>query len=157
MEFRDDVEARAFGNQVIRDLIGTRAEHYYGWTLDIAEGERALPAFPSCPPTEVTYACGGGLRIAFNSCSHKVSGLRSPDFASSIILVAMACLTPSSLSPIRRAMQTISKATPRTRLSSGSNRAPLRNGVIVMVRSYWQAGAPPNSQPPTPGADCRCR
>ena len=34
MEFRDDVEARAFGNQVIRDLIGTRAEHYYGWTLD---------------------------------------------------------------------------------------------------------------------------
>ena len=34
MEFRDDVEARAFGYQVIRDLIGTRAEHYYGWTLD---------------------------------------------------------------------------------------------------------------------------
>jgi hypothetical protein len=27
MEFRDDVEARAFGNQVIRDLIGTQAEH----------------------------------------------------------------------------------------------------------------------------------
>jgi hypothetical protein len=42
MEFRDDVEARAFGNQVIRDLIGTRAEHYYGWTLDIAEGEAAI-------------------------------------------------------------------------------------------------------------------
>jgi hypothetical protein len=38
----------------------------------------------------------------------------------------------SSLSPIRRAMQTISKATPRTRLSSGSNRSPLRNGVIGM-------------------------
>ena len=45
--FRDDVEARAFGNQVIRDLIGTRAEHYYGWTLDIAEGERALPSMPA--------------------------------------------------------------------------------------------------------------
>ena len=47
MELRDDVEARAFGNQVIRDLIGTRAEHYYGWTLDIAEGERALPSMPA--------------------------------------------------------------------------------------------------------------
>ena len=47
MEFRDDVEARAFGNQVIRDLIGTRAEHYYGWTLDIAKGERALPSMPA--------------------------------------------------------------------------------------------------------------
>ena len=49
MEFRDDVEARAFGNQVIRDLIGTRAEHYYGWTLDIAEGERGLPSIPFVP------------------------------------------------------------------------------------------------------------
>jgi hypothetical protein len=49
MEFRDDVEACAFGNQVIRDLIGTRAEHYYGWTLDIAEGERALPSIPFVP------------------------------------------------------------------------------------------------------------
>jgi hypothetical protein len=47
MEFRDDVEARPFDNQVIRDLIGTRAEHYYSWTLDIAEGERALPSMPA--------------------------------------------------------------------------------------------------------------
>ena len=45
----DEVEARAFGNQVIRDLIGTQAEHYYGWTLDIAEGERALPSIPFVP------------------------------------------------------------------------------------------------------------
>jgi hypothetical protein len=44
-----DVEARAFGNRVIRDLIGTQAEHYYGWTLDIAEGERALPSIPFVP------------------------------------------------------------------------------------------------------------
>jgi hypothetical protein len=49
MEFRDDVEARAFGNQVIRDLIRTRAEHYYGWTLDIAEDERALRSIPFVP------------------------------------------------------------------------------------------------------------
>jgi hypothetical protein len=38
MAFRDDVEARAFASQVIRDLIGTRAERYFGWTLEIAEG-----------------------------------------------------------------------------------------------------------------------
>ena len=49
MDFRDDVEARAFGNQVIRDLTGTRAEHHYGWTLDIAEGERGLPSIPFVP------------------------------------------------------------------------------------------------------------
>ena len=46
MEFRNDVEARAFANQVIRDLIGTQAERYLGWTLEIAEGERALPSIP---------------------------------------------------------------------------------------------------------------
>src|SRR5258705_12902045 len=27
------------------------------------------------------YTCGGGLRMSFNACSHKVSGLRSPAFA----------------------------------------------------------------------------
>ena len=35
----------------------------------------------------------------------------------------------------RSAMQVISKATPRTRLVSGSYRSPLRNGVIGMTRS----------------------
>jgi hypothetical protein len=60
MEFRDDVEARALGNQVIQDLIGTRAEHYYGWTLDIAEGERALPSIPFVP------ANWGGLLSPFH-------------------------------------------------------------------------------------------
>ena len=49
MEFRDDAEARAFASQVIRDLIGTQAERYYGWTLDIAEGERGLPSIPFVP------------------------------------------------------------------------------------------------------------
>ena len=46
MEFRDDVQARAFANQVIRDLIGTQADRYLGWRLDIAEGERTLPSIP---------------------------------------------------------------------------------------------------------------
>jgi hypothetical protein len=45
-EFRDDVEARAFGNRVIRDLTRTQAEFYVGWTLDIFEGERALRSVP---------------------------------------------------------------------------------------------------------------
>ena len=34
---------------MIRDLTGTRAEHYYGWTLDIAEGEIGLPSIPFVP------------------------------------------------------------------------------------------------------------
>jgi hypothetical protein len=47
--------------------------------------------------------------------------------------VAIACLTPSSQSPVRRPMQTISNATRRTRSPSKSNRSPLRNGVIGMA------------------------
>jgi hypothetical protein len=29
-----------------RDLIGTQADRYLGWRLDIAEGERTLPSIP---------------------------------------------------------------------------------------------------------------
>jgi hypothetical protein len=65
---------------------------------------------------------------AANACSHNTSGLRSPALASSMILMAMACLTLSSQSPVRKAMQVISRATPRTRLVSRSNRSPLRKG-----------------------------
>ena len=35
--------------------------------------------------------------MSFNACSHRISGLCSPAFASSMILLAMACLTPSSV------------------------------------------------------------
>src|SRR3981081_2925868 len=55
MEFRDEVEARAFANQVIRDLIETQAELYLGWTLDIYEGERALPSIPFVTANCVGY------------------------------------------------------------------------------------------------------
>jgi hypothetical protein len=48
-------------------------------------------------------------RMAANACSHNRSGLRSPALASSMILMAMACLTPSSQSPVRKAMQVISR------------------------------------------------
>jgi hypothetical protein len=40
--------------------------------------------------------------------------------ASAMSFVAIACLTPSSHSPVRRAMQSISNATLRTRLLSRS-------------------------------------
>jgi hypothetical protein len=77
--------------------------------------------------------------MSCNACSHKISGLRSPDPASSMIFAAMARWTPSSQSPTRKAMQTISKAMPRTRLSSESNRWPLMNGVIGMGASTAQS------------------
>ena len=48
---------------------------------------------------------GGGVLISLNACSHKISGLRSPAFARSMIFAAMARLTPSSQSPTLRAMQ----------------------------------------------------
>jgi hypothetical protein len=68
-----------------------------------------------------------GRRMSFNVSSHKISGLRSPALKSAMSFVAMACLMSSSQSPVRRAMQTISSATLRTRVLSGSNRSPLRS------------------------------
>src|SRR5262249_1197019 len=50
-----------------------------------------------------------------NARAHSRSGLRSPDFERSMILSAIACLTSSSQSPVRRPMQTCSNATPRMR------------------------------------------
>ena len=43
-----------------------------------------------------------GLRMSLNACSHSTSGLRSPAFASAMILSAMACLTSLAQSPTRK-------------------------------------------------------
>jgi hypothetical protein len=43
------------------------------------------------------------------------SAMAVSEGASAMSFVAIACLTPSSQSPVRRPMQTISNATPRTR------------------------------------------
>jgi hypothetical protein len=77
------------------------------------------------------YSCGP--RLSFNARSHKMSGLRSPPFASSMIFGTIACLTSSAQSPVRRAIQVISRATPRARSVSGSNRETLRYGWMGMV------------------------
>ena len=82
-----------------------------------------------------------GRRMSFNVSSHKISGLRSPALTSAMSFVAMACLMSSSQSPVRRAMQTISSATLRTRVLSGSNRSPLRNGMIGMACSLITGGS----------------
>src|ERR1700730_18069178 len=57
--------------------------------------------------------------MSFNTSSHKISGLRSPALASAMSVVGTACLTPSSHSPVRRAMQSISNATLRNAYSLG--------------------------------------
>jgi hypothetical protein len=38
----DDHAARAFGNDVISDMLGDSAVQYAGWTMDITEGGRAV-------------------------------------------------------------------------------------------------------------------
>src|SRR5215472_9797496 len=88
------------------------------------------------PPQRASAAYICGSRMPFKARSHNRSGLRSPVFASSMILFAIACLTSSSQSPVRRAMQTCSSATPRIRLVSGSKRWPLRNWVIGMASDF---------------------
>src|SRR5262245_16861962 len=59
-----------------------------------------------------------GWRMSSKARSHSRSGLRSPVFASSMILFAIAWPTLSSQSPVRSAMQTCSNATPRMRIVS---------------------------------------
>jgi len=71
--------------------------------------------------------------------------------------VAIACLTPSSQSPVRRAMQTISNAIPRTRCPSKSKRSPLRNGVIGMRALPWYRRERDGSLSHRRLAQCRCR
>src|SRR5262249_13985188 len=89
----------------------------------------------SCEPHYDGSASICGLRMSFNTCSQSMSGLRSPALARAMILLAMACLTSSAQSPVRRATQVSSKATPRTRVVSGSKSLPLRNEVIGMALS----------------------
>jgi hypothetical protein len=71
----------------------------------------------------------GGWRMSFNASSHNISGLRSPALASAMSFVAIACLTPSSQSPVRSAMQTISSATLSTLTS---NRTPTSSAIDLI-------------------------
>jgi hypothetical protein len=50
MALADDGKALAFGRQVIRDLMREGAEQYAGWTMNVAEDERAVASIPfDCP------------------------------------------------------------------------------------------------------------
>src|SRR5262249_41821925 len=94
-----------------------------------------------------------GWRISSKARSHNRSGLHSPVFASAMILFAIACLTSSAQSPIRRPMQTCSNATPRTRNGSWSNCSRFKKGLIgIRGSASSQAGARSVSQPPTPAS-----
>jgi hypothetical protein len=42
MALVDDAEARAFGKQVIEDLLDEDDGHCSGWTLEITEGDRRV-------------------------------------------------------------------------------------------------------------------
>jgi hypothetical protein len=50
MALADDGMALAFGKQVIRDLMREGAEQYAGWTMNVAQDERAVATIPfDCP------------------------------------------------------------------------------------------------------------
>ena len=46
MALADDGKALAFGKQVIRDLMREGAEQYTGWTMEVAQDERAVASVP---------------------------------------------------------------------------------------------------------------
>ncbi len=64
----------------------------------------------------------------FSAASHKTSTLRSPDFASSMILAAIASSARWTRCGARRAARAISNAMPMRRVVSGSNIWPSKNG-----------------------------
>jgi hypothetical protein len=50
MALADDGKALAFGKQVIRDLMREGAEQYGGWTMNVAQDERAVASIAfDCP------------------------------------------------------------------------------------------------------------
>ena len=42
MDLRDDADAQSFASRVIRDMMGTCARFYSGWTMDITAHNRAV-------------------------------------------------------------------------------------------------------------------
>jgi hypothetical protein len=46
MGLADDGKALTFGKQVIRDLMREGAEQYAGWTMEVAQDERAVASIP---------------------------------------------------------------------------------------------------------------
>src|ERR1700731_3037139 len=87
------------------------------------------------PARRGSYKCGGSLRRSSSTRSQSLSGLRTPFFASSMILLATASWATSGRLVYLRAAHVISNATLMTRLASGSNLEPSKNLVMVMIRS----------------------
>jgi hypothetical protein len=52
IDLRNEDAALAFGNDAISDMMCGNSDQYVGWTMDIAEGQRAVcsVAFPSAAP-----------------------------------------------------------------------------------------------------------
>ena len=46
VELPDDVTARAFGQRIIEELNNGEAGEYFGWTLDIKDGDRLVAIIP---------------------------------------------------------------------------------------------------------------
>jgi hypothetical protein len=62
----NDQAALAFGNDVIRDILRDNVDQYAGWTMNIAEGERAVCSVAFRLPRKV-------------ACGPKPSDLRPPE------------------------------------------------------------------------------
>ena len=50
VELPDDTTARAYGERVIEELNSGEAAEYFGWTLDIKEGDRLVAIIPFNKP-----------------------------------------------------------------------------------------------------------
>ena len=49
-EFPDDYTARLYGERVIADLKRDEPDNYFGWTMEIKDGERLVASIPFYKP-----------------------------------------------------------------------------------------------------------
>src|SRR5262249_10347444 len=89
-----------------------------------------------CEGCRLPWACYGcRSRNSLRTPSHRISGLRSPALASSMMRLAMIWLVMTGRSARPSAMRAISNATPMTRLTSGSGPVSSRRGVLGIRRA----------------------
>jgi hypothetical protein len=72
MPLEDDDEARLFGADVIRDLMGSAATRYAAYTMDVVRGRRTIARIPFAPAGWATVVA----RAVWYHCTwYRLSGL----------------------------------------------------------------------------------
>src|SRR5262249_16806288 len=100
----------------------------------LAPAAALIKVLEGCRLPCACYGCRS--RNSLSTPSHRISGLRSPALASSMMRLAMISLVMTGRSARPSAMRAISNATPTTPLASGSVPGWSRKGGLGIRRSW---------------------